>query len=76
MDIRIAVPFIASRLYTTKVAEENFVIALRKDWYIALRFGLMVPQGWRLDLLGITDPIEAYETMTRVAQVAEARVRI
>lgn len=39
---------------------------------MALRFGLMVPQGWRLDLLGIADPIEAYETMTRVAQVAEA----
>jgi F420-dependent oxidoreductase-like protein len=54
------------------VAEENFVIALRKDWHMALRFGLMVPQGWRLDLMGIADPIEAYETMTRVAQVAEA----
>src|SRR5947209_18424090 len=39
---------------------------------MALRFGLMAPQGWRLDLLGIADPIEAYETMTRVAQVAEA----
>lgn len=39
---------------------------------MALRFGLMVPQGWRLDLLGIADPIEAYETMPRVAQVAEA----
>ena len=38
---------------------------------MALRFGLMVPQGWRLDLIGIADPIEAYETMARVAQVAE-----
>ena len=39
---------------------------------MALRFGLMVPQGWRLDLMGIADPIEAYETMTRLAQAAEA----
>jgi F420-dependent oxidoreductase-like protein len=39
---------------------------------MALEFGLLVPQGWRLDLVGICDPIEAYETMTRVAQEAEA----
>lgn len=39
---------------------------------MALQFGVMVPQGWRLDLVGIADPIEAYETMTRVAQTAEA----
>jgi F420-dependent oxidoreductase-like protein len=35
-------------------------------------FGVVVPQGWRLDLVGITDPAEAYETMTRVAQEADA----
>ena len=35
-------------------------------------FGIFVPQGWRLDLVGIPDPIEQYETMTRVGQVAEA----
>ncbi len=35
-------------------------------------YGLIVPQGWRMDLVGITDPVEAYETMTRVAQEAEA----
>src|SRR5437868_2019409 len=35
-------------------------------------FGVIVPQGWRLDLVGITDPTEAYETMTRVAQEADA----
>ena len=35
-------------------------------------FGVVVPQGWRLDLVGITDPAEAYETMTRVAQEANA----
>jgi F420-dependent oxidoreductase-like protein len=38
---------------------------------MALKFGLIVPQGWRMDLVGITDPVEAYETMTRVAQEAE-----
>src|SRR5207245_11268618 len=40
---------------------------------MALQFGLLVPQGWRMDLVGITDPVEAYETMTRVAQEAEAQ---
>jgi F420-dependent oxidoreductase-like protein len=38
---------------------------------MALQFGLIVPQGWRMDLVGITDPVAAYEAMTRVAQVAE-----
>jgi hypothetical protein len=35
-------------------------------------FGVIVPQGWRLDLAGISDPSEAFETMTRVAQEADA----
>src|SRR2546428_2043100 len=35
-------------------------------------FGIIVPQGWRLDLAGISDPSEAYETMMRVAQEADA----
>jgi F420-dependent oxidoreductase-like protein len=39
---------------------------------MTLKFGLIVPQGWRMDLVGIPDPVEAYETMTRVAQEAEA----
>jgi len=38
---------------------------------MALKFGVIVPQGWRMDLVGITDPVEAYETMTRVAKEAE-----
>jgi hypothetical protein len=38
---------------------------------MTLQFGLLVPQGWTMDLAGITDPVEAYETMTRVAQTAE-----
>src|SRR5260370_1204151 len=35
-------------------------------------YGIIVPQGWRLDLVDIPDPIEAYEAMTRVALEAEA----
>jgi F420-dependent oxidoreductase-like protein len=38
---------------------------------MALKYGLIVPQGWRMDLVGIANPVEAYETMTRVAQLAE-----
>ena len=40
---------------------------------MAMKFGLFVPQGWRMDLVGISDPVEAYETMTRVALEAEAQ---
>ncbi len=39
---------------------------------MALDYGVIVPQGWRMDLVGISDPVEAYEAMTRVAQEAEA----
>src|SRR6266567_8682214 len=35
-----------------------------------MRFGLFVPQGWRLDLAGI-DPAEHWETMLGVARAAE-----
>jgi F420-dependent oxidoreductase-like protein len=35
-----------------------------------MRFGLFVPQGWRLDLAGI-DPVDHWSTMLRVAQLAE-----
>src|SRR5438105_13104543 len=38
---------------------------------MALQFGLLVPQGWTMDLARIKDPVEAYETMTRVAQMAD-----
>ena len=34
-------------------------------------FGIIVPQGWRLELGSYTDPVEAYEAMTRTAQEAE-----
>ena len=36
-----------------------------------MKCGVIVPQGWRMDLVGIKDPVEAYETMTRTAQAAE-----
>ncbi|HXZ03729.1 MAG TPA: LLM class F420-dependent oxidoreductase [Ktedonobacteraceae bacterium] len=39
---------------------------------MTMKFGVMVPQGWRMDLAGIPDPVEAYETLTSVAQEAEA----
>ncbi|MDQ2806033.1 MAG: LLM class F420-dependent oxidoreductase [Chloroflexota bacterium] len=34
-------------------------------------FGVFVPQGWRMDLVDIADPIEKYEAMTRTGQAAE-----
>jgi F420-dependent oxidoreductase-like protein len=38
---------------------------------MTLKFGIFVPQGWRLDLIDIKDPVEKYEAMTRVATEAE-----
>ena len=39
---------------------------------MTMKFGSMVPQGWRMDLVDFPDPVEAYEAMTSVAQEAEA----
>jgi F420-dependent oxidoreductase-like protein len=36
-----------------------------------LQFGLLLPQGWTMDLAHIKDPVEAYEMMTSVGQTAE-----
>ncbi len=36
-----------------------------------LKFGAITPQGWRLDLVGIKDPIDKYEQMTLFAQELE-----
>ena len=36
-----------------------------------LEFGVFVPQGWRMDLVEIQDPVEQYEAMTNVARIAE-----
>jgi F420-dependent oxidoreductase-like protein len=39
---------------------------------MTVRFGVFVPQGWRMDLVEIKDPIEKYEAMTRAARAADA----
>lgn len=39
---------------------------------MSIQFGAFVPQGWRLDLVEITDPVEKYEAMTRVARAVDA----
>ena len=38
---------------------------------MTVKFGVFVPQGWKMDLVGIPDPVEQYEAMTRVALAAE-----
>ena len=38
----------------------------------AVGIGVFVPQGWRMDLADVGDPVEKYETMTRCAREAEA----
>ncbi|HEX9037404.1 MAG TPA: LLM class F420-dependent oxidoreductase [Ktedonobacterales bacterium] len=39
---------------------------------MAAQFGVFVPQGWRMDLAEIKDPVEQYEAMTRVARAVDA----
>ena len=36
-----------------------------------LKVGIFVPQGWRMDLADVRDPIEKFETMSRCAREAE-----
>src|SRR4051812_26347282 len=38
---------------------------------MTVRFGVLVPQGWRLDLTHIKDPVEKYEWMTQYGREAE-----
>ncbi|MBK9715277.1 MAG: LLM class F420-dependent oxidoreductase [Kouleothrix sp.] len=38
---------------------------------MGVKIGVFVPQGWKMDLVGIADPVEQYEAMTRVAQAAD-----
>lgn len=40
---------------------------------MGLKYGIILPQGWTTDLIGITDPVQVYETMTHVAQTPEER---
>jgi F420-dependent oxidoreductase-like protein len=37
-----------------------------------MRFGVFVPQGWKMDLTEIADPVEQFEAMTAVAQAVDA----
>ncbi len=37
-----------------------------------MRYGVFVPQGWRMDLGDLTDPVEQYEAMTAVARLADS----
>ncbi len=39
---------------------------------MVMRFGVLVPQGCKMDLVEIQDPVEQFEAMTRVAQAADA----
>lgn len=39
---------------------------------MAVKFGVFVPQGWRMDLMEIADPVQQYEAMTSVARAADA----
>ena len=36
-----------------------------------LKLGVFVPQGWRMDLADVSDPVEKFETMSRCALEAE-----
>src|SRR4028118_1722699 len=45
--------------------------AVVKERVMPIPFGMFVPQGWRMALVEINDPVEQYEAMTRVALVAE-----
>jgi len=38
---------------------------------MSLKFGISLPQAWSLEQESKKDPVEAYETMTRVAQAAD-----
>lgn len=38
---------------------------------MAMQYGVFVPQGWRMDLTDIQDPVEQFEAMTNVAKEAD-----
>lgn len=38
---------------------------------MSMKYGILLPQGWTMDLAQIKDPVEAFETMVSVAQTAE-----
>jgi F420-dependent oxidoreductase-like protein len=40
---------------------------------MSIRYGVFVPQGWKMDLIAIDDPIEQFEAMTGVAKEADEK---
>jgi F420-dependent oxidoreductase-like protein len=38
-----------------------------------VKFGVFVPQGWKMDLTAIEDPVEQFEAMTNVAKEADEK---
>jgi len=38
---------------------------------MGIRFGVFVPQGWRMDLAAIDNPVDQFEAMTNVAKEAD-----
>lgn len=38
---------------------------------MTMHFGVLLPQAWIMDLAELTDPVEAYETMTHIAHTAD-----
>jgi hypothetical protein len=43
----------------------------RGNTHMAMEYGVFVPQGWRMDLTDIQDPVEQFEAMTSVAKEAD-----
>jgi len=43
---------------------------------MAARFGVFVPQGWKMDLVEIDDPVAKYAAMTAAAQAADTEPNI
>lgn len=40
---------------------------------MAIRYGVFVPQGWKMDLTGIEKPVDQFEAMTNVAREADEK---
>ena len=36
-----------------------------------MKYSIALPGGWKMSLVDIKDPVEAYETMTNVAKAAD-----
>lgn len=54
----------------TRPQVAKILYSMRED-YMSVKFGVLVPQGWRMDLVDIEDPVEQYEAMTRFGVEAE-----